>query len=200
MLREDLAKDVVEVQRMSSRVMSITMILDRKVCHVVSFYAPQRGRSEEEKAEFWEYWMTALGGFLFSSSFLNNAFDTVNLLLWQNSKIFNHLYFCPQIHKHPLSLSFPTCPFKWPPVINKFSSEILMFDTVKHAAWLHASETVGFFFYSVWPEVEAVKRCMWTRVKAMAGISEEFNILIGVHQGSIRSPLRFIIVMDELTK
>jgi len=38
---------------MSSRVMSITMILDRKVCHVVSAYAPQGERSEAEKAEFW---------------------------------------------------------------------------------------------------------------------------------------------------
>jgi len=46
MSREDLAKDVVEVQRMSSRVMSIKMILDRNVCHVCT----QGGRSEEEKA------------------------------------------------------------------------------------------------------------------------------------------------------
>jgi len=27
------------------------------------------------------------------------------------------------------------------------------------------------------------------RVKAMAGISEEFNILVGVHQGSVLNPL-----------
>jgi len=39
-----------------------------------------------------------------------------------------------------------------------------------------------------------------TRVKAMAGVSEEFNILVGVHQGSVLSPLLFIIVMDELIK
>jgi len=39
-----------------------------------------------------------------------------------------------------------------------------------------------------------------TRVKAMAGISVEFNILVGVHQGSVLSPLLFIIVMDELTE
>jgi len=34
----------------------------------------------------------------------------------------------------------------------------------------------------------------------MAGISEEFNFLMGVHQGSELSPLLFIIVKDELTK
>jgi len=38
---------------MSSRVIRIKKILDRKVCHVVSAYAPQGGRSEEENAEFW---------------------------------------------------------------------------------------------------------------------------------------------------
>jgi len=39
-----------------------------------------------------------------------------------------------------------------------------------------------------------------TRVKAKTGISEEFNIVVGVHQGSLLNPLLVIIVMDELTK
>jgi len=40
-----------------------------------------------------------------------------------------------------------------------------------------------------------------TRVKTISGISEEFNILLGVYQGCVvLSPLLFIIVMDELTK
>jgi len=38
---------------MSSRVMIIKMIMDRKVCHIVSTYAAQGGWSEEEKAVFW---------------------------------------------------------------------------------------------------------------------------------------------------
>jgi len=36
MLREDLVKDVVEVQTMSSRVISTKMILHTKIRHVVS--------------------------------------------------------------------------------------------------------------------------------------------------------------------
>jgi len=36
------------------------------------------------------------------------------------------------------------------------------------------------------------------RVKAMEGISKEFKILVG--DGSILSPLLFIIVIDKLTK
>jgi len=35
---------------------------------------------------------------------------------------------------------------------------------------------------------------------AMTGILEEFNILVGVHQGSVPSPLLFIIVLDKFTK
>jgi len=52
MLRKDLVKDVVEVQRMSSRVKNIQMTLGGKVCQVVSSYAPQGRRSEEEKKDF----------------------------------------------------------------------------------------------------------------------------------------------------
>ena len=39
-----------------------------------------------------------------------------------------------------------------------------------------------------------------SRVKAVAGISGEFNIGVGVHQGSALSPLLFVIVMGEVTK
>ena len=39
-----------------------------------------------------------------------------------------------------------------------------------------------------------------TRVKTIAGISQDFDIGVGVHQGSILSPSLFIVVMDEVTK
>ena len=34
----------------------------------------------------------------------------------------------------------------------------------------------------------------------MAGVSKDFDIGVGVHQGSILSPLLFIVMMDEVTK
>ena len=39
-----------------------------------------------------------------------------------------------------------------------------------------------------------------TRVKTVVGVSKDFDIEVGVHQGSILSPLVFIVVMDEVTK
>ena len=39
-----------------------------------------------------------------------------------------------------------------------------------------------------------------SRVKTVAGTSHEFEIRVGVHQGSALSPLLFITVMEEATK
>ena len=39
-----------------------------------------------------------------------------------------------------------------------------------------------------------------SREKVAGGVSEEFDINVGVHQGSTLSPLLFILVMEETTK
>ena len=39
-----------------------------------------------------------------------------------------------------------------------------------------------------------------SRVRTYAGISEEFEIRVGVHQGSALSPLLFVLVLEEATK
>ena len=39
-----------------------------------------------------------------------------------------------------------------------------------------------------------------TRVKTVAEVSKDFDIRVGVHQGSILSLLLFIVVMDEVKK
>ena len=39
-----------------------------------------------------------------------------------------------------------------------------------------------------------------SRVRTLAGISDEFGIGVGVHQGSAVSPLLFVVVMQEATR
>jgi len=60
MLREDLAKDVVEVQRMSSRVMSIKMILDRKSHLMHHKDGGERKRRLSFGKLFAQNWVTSL--------------------------------------------------------------------------------------------------------------------------------------------
>ena len=39
-----------------------------------------------------------------------------------------------------------------------------------------------------------------TNVKTVGGVSPEFSISIGLHQGSALSPYLFTLIMDEITK
>ena len=39
-----------------------------------------------------------------------------------------------------------------------------------------------------------------TKVRAVSGLSEEFGVRVGVHQGSVISPLIFAIVVDAVTE
>ena len=40
----------------------------------------------------------------------------------------------------------------------------------------------------------------WSRVCVDEGYSEEFEVKVGVHQGSVLSPLLFIIVLEALSR
>ena len=54
LVRDEMVENVIEVKRTNDRIMKIKMVLGKKVVHVFSTYAPQAGRPEEEKQEFWE--------------------------------------------------------------------------------------------------------------------------------------------------
>ena len=54
MVKHDLVESVMEVRRVSPRIISIDIVVNEKVVNVVSVYAPQSGRSEKEKEKFYE--------------------------------------------------------------------------------------------------------------------------------------------------
>ena len=54
MVKHDLVESVMEVRRVSPRIISIDIVVNEKVVTVISVYAPQSGRSEEEKEKFYE--------------------------------------------------------------------------------------------------------------------------------------------------
>ena len=53
-MREELAESVLEVKRVSDRLMAIKLEVKRSILNIVSTYAPQVNNSMEEKNDFWE--------------------------------------------------------------------------------------------------------------------------------------------------
>ena len=53
-LREKLAESVLEVKRVSDRLMAIKLEVNGSILNIVSAYAPQVNNSMEEKNDFWE--------------------------------------------------------------------------------------------------------------------------------------------------
>ena len=54
LVREDLCMNVVEINRISDRVMVVVIIFGKKVVRIVCAYAPQCGRSMSQKEKFYE--------------------------------------------------------------------------------------------------------------------------------------------------
>ena len=54
LVRKDLCMNVVEINKISDRVMVVVIIFGKKVVRIVCVYAPQYGRSMSEKEKFYE--------------------------------------------------------------------------------------------------------------------------------------------------
>ena len=54
MVKHDLVESEIEVRRVSARIISIDIVVNKKMVTVISVYAPQSGRSEEENEKFYE--------------------------------------------------------------------------------------------------------------------------------------------------
>ena len=54
MVKHELVESVMEVRRVSPRIISIDIVVNEKVMTLISVYAPQSERNEEEKEKFYE--------------------------------------------------------------------------------------------------------------------------------------------------
>jgi hypothetical protein len=54
LVAEDLADKILSVKRIDHRLMSLRVLADDKIIHLLSAYAPQCGRSQEEKDKFYD--------------------------------------------------------------------------------------------------------------------------------------------------
>ena len=54
MLREELGESVLEMKRVSDRLMAMKLEVNVSILNIVSAYAPQVKNSMEEKNDFWE--------------------------------------------------------------------------------------------------------------------------------------------------
>ena len=62
LVKEELASEIIEVRRLSARVMMIRILMEHGTTRVISVYAPQVGRNEEEKEELWKTLEIATAG------------------------------------------------------------------------------------------------------------------------------------------
>ena len=53
-MREELAESVLEVKRVSDRLMAMKLEVNGSILNIVSAYAPQVNNNMEEKNDFWE--------------------------------------------------------------------------------------------------------------------------------------------------
>ena len=49
LIREELEKEIVEVQRITTRIIRIKFVIGGNLMHVISAYAPQGGKTQEER-------------------------------------------------------------------------------------------------------------------------------------------------------
>ena len=54
MTKSELVQKVVEVKRVSPRIITIDIVLDEEIFTVISVYCPQRGKSDEDKDAFYD--------------------------------------------------------------------------------------------------------------------------------------------------
>ncbi|KAK2909600.1 hypothetical protein Q8A73_007315 [Channa argus] len=139
-MKEDFVRNVLEVKRVSDRLMSLKLEVEGVMFNVMSGYAPQVGCELEEKEKFW------------------SELDEV-------------------IQSIPREKAYDRVP--------------------REELW-YCMRTSGVAEKNVRVVQDMYESCK-TLVRCAVGVTEEFKVEVGLHQGSALSPFLFALVMDRLT-
>ncbi|KAK3554809.1 hypothetical protein QTP70_033843 [Hemibagrus guttatus] len=142
-LKEEFVRNVLEVKRVSDRVMNLKLETEGVMLNVVSGYAPQVGCELEEKERFWSELDEVMESI---ATDLEKAYDRVPR---------EELWYC----------------MRKSGVAEKYVRVV----------------------QDMYERSRTVVRCA-------VGQTEEFNVEVGLHQGSALSPFLFAIVMDQLSE
>ena len=180
LVAEEWIEKVLDVKRWSQRIMVLRVVVGRSVVNLVSVYAPQTGRGKEEKEEF----------FLVLGKVLSDIDVGEGLLI------------CGDMNGHVGAGvdGFEGVYGGYGFGRRSVDGEMLLaFDMVPREVVWWALRCLGVDEWIV-SVIKAMYEDATTTVRVNGRESKAFSVRVGVHQGSVLSPLLFIIVLEALSR
>ncbi|KAK3566480.1 hypothetical protein QTP86_034056, partial [Hemibagrus guttatus] len=211
-LKEEFVRNVLEVKRVSDRVMSLKLEIEGVMLNVVSGYAPQVGCELEEKERFWSELdevmesiptgeRVVIGADFNGHVGEGNTGDeevmgkfgvkernlegqmVVDFAMRMDMAVVNTYFQKREEHR----------------VTYKSGDLEKAYDRVPREELWYCMRKSGVAEKYVRVVQDMYERSR-TVVKCAVGQTEEFKVEVGLHQGSALSPFLFVIVMDQLSE
>ncbi|KAK3523313.1 hypothetical protein QTP86_029509 [Hemibagrus guttatus] len=179
-LKEEFVRNILEVKRVSDRVMSLKLEIEGVMLNVVSGYAPQVGCELEEKERFWS--------------------ELVEVM--ESIPTGDRVVIGADFNGHVVEGNTGD-----EEVMGKFGGKEprraddleKAYDRVPREELWYCMRKSGIAEMYVRVVQDMYERSS-TVVRCAVGQTEEFKVEVGLHQGSALSPFLFAIVMDQLSE
>ncbi|KAK2919253.1 hypothetical protein Q8A73_003624 [Channa argus] len=171
-LKEESVRNVLEVIRVSNRLMSLKLEIEGVMFNVVSGYAPQVGCELEEKKKFW------------------SELDEVMQSIPTGRRVLSVSSGKRKVDKET---------WWWNEDVQEcIQGKRLAKKKVPREELWYCMRTSGLAEKYVRVVQDMYESCQ-TVERCAVGVTEEFKVEVGLHQGSALSPFLFALVMDRLT-
>ncbi|KAK2896145.1 hypothetical protein Q8A73_015633 [Channa argus] len=220
-LKEDFVRNVLEVKRVSDRLLSLKLEVEGVMFNVVSGYAPQVGCELEEKEKFWSELDEVMQSIprgervVIGADFNGHVGEgnrgdetvmdrfgvqdrnaegqmVVDFAKRMEMAVVNTFFQKRQEHRvtyksggRSTQVDYILCRQK-------------AYDRVPREELWYCMRTSGVAEKYVRVVQDMYESCK-TVVRCVVGVTEEFKVEVGLHQGSALSPFLFALVMDRLT-